>query len=873
MKNRIFFIFALVLFYIPELQSQTYEEYVKQYQADLKKYAEQQEQMIVRMRADYQDYVARCDKEYSDYLKKEWEKFQVFAGKKPPQKPKPATIPEYKPAPSAPISRIQVISARVDAGTAARTIVRLPVIQKPEPVNYPEDACSINFCGAKVYMDIDSDLKNIVLANKGKRAITDFWDRAGRTNYNALINQLMAAKSRFNINDWGYFMLIRETAGNVYPMDEQLDQRLLLEWFLMVRSGYDARMAYNDNNIAILLPSYNNVFSTRYLTINNLNYYIFSPFEGNDLLTYEKNYDQANTPVDFNIVSPMTFGSTPVSKTLPLKFMDKAYSINVAYDPGVIAFFKNYPQVDPEIYFNAAISGDTKQTLAESFKPIVSNLPEPDAVNLLLSFVQHAFEYKTDPEQFGHEKFFFAEELFYYPASDCEDRAVLFAHLVRDFLALKVVGLESPDHMFTALHFNTDAYGDYVTYKGERYIVADPTYINAPFGRTMPIISLQDAKIIVINNAGHEGLTRDNAWEIALKAGIKKASNTQNLVFDKKGDFYVTGFFSGTFTMDSFLAKGFVDAQSYIVARINAQGRLLWADHIKCSDNAAGLSVELDPQGNLFVAGSYSGSMGEMRSGKNSDVFLAKYAATGERKWICKAGLDTIPQGSGLIYSLGFDKNGKKEQVRIVEYSSSYAGYGLFVTDTSVIFNGAIQNTLVPLATSLEVNATTELDYTEMLKKEYDQYISRQTDRAVAGLFAISSIIRTAGMVISGKDVQKAFDKYNPGFKVKYPNMYKLIGKVTFMRNSNNIITILTENGNDVLFDKLRLSNNSQMRISIMPDGDAQVDALTGVKVGKLVIWYPLNFVRVFSKTGDLLFDYDHDHSQARMNLRKDILN
>ena len=103
--------------------------------------------------------------------------------------------------------------------------------------------------------------------------------------------------------------------------------------------------------------------------------------------------------------------------------------------------------------------------------------------------------------------------------------------------------------------------------------------------------------------------------------------------------------------------------------------------------------------------------------------------------------------------------------------------------------------------------------------------------------------------------------------------MYKLIGKVSFMKNANNIITILTENGGDVLFDKLKLSNNSQMRISILPDGNAQVDAINGVKVGKMIVWYKLNYVKVFSKSGDLLFDYDRDHSQATMNLRKDILN
>ena len=301
--------------------------------------------------------------------------------------------------------------------------------------------------------------------------------------------------------------------------------------------------------------------------------------------------------------------------------------------------------------------------------------------------------------------------------------------------------------------------------------------------------------------------------------------------------------------------------------------RSLWADNMKCSDNAVGLAVEQDASGNIYVAGSFSGSMGVMKSGKNSDVFLAKYTLIGEKLWVNHAGLDTIPPGAGLIYSLGFDKKGNKEDVRIVEFSSAYSGYGLFVTDTSVVFNGAMLNTLVPFTKPMAVSASAEFDYADLLKKEYDQFIDKQTNRSVAGHFAISNIIKNAGVVMSGKDVQKAFDKYNPGFKVKCPNMYKLIGKVSFMKNADNIITILTENGGDVLFGKLKLGNNSQMRISILSDGNAQVDALTWVKVGKMIIWYQLNYVRVFSKTGDLLFDYDRDHSQTRMNLRKDILN
>ncbi|MEI6435026.1 MAG: hypothetical protein WCP32_09295 [Bacteroidota bacterium] len=873
MKSKSIFILVLSLFYLSMLQGQTYEEFLKQRQADFQKFKERQESTIAQLRKEYADYVSKHDREYSAYLKEEWEKFQVFAGKKPPEKPKPKTLPTYTPQPDAPIIRIPVIQPQNVIQQTAGNIIRFPLIQKPESSDQKMDPFSFTFCGEKVYFDIDPDLQNIKADLKGKQAIINYWDKAGETNYNMLVNQLMAARAKFNVNDYGYFMLVQKAAEAVYPLPEQTQNQLLFTWFIMVRSGFDIRMAYNNQEIAILVPSYNMVYGKRYLSIGNINFFIFSPFEGDNIMTYEKTYSPANTPLDFNITTAMNFSSKPMKKTIPLKFRDKSFSFEVSYDPGVIEFFKNYPQVDPEVYFNAAVSVNTKQSIAESFMPILNGMSETDAVNLLLSFVQHGFAYKTDQDQFGYEKFFFAEELFYYPAADCEDRSVLFSYLVRHLLALKMVGLETPDHLFTAVHFNDDAFGDYLTYKGETFIVADPTYINAPVGKTMPVVNLQDAKIIPMNDSDHEMMTANLAAETALKAGIKKAGSMPNVIIDRSGNFFVTGFFSGSINLGSFSAKGFVDAQSFIVARMDQQGKTLWADHLKCSDNAAGLAIQQDQNGNVYVAGSFSGTMGDMSSGKNSDIFLAKYTPTGERTWIKNGGLDTIPQGAGLIYSLGFDINGKKENLRITEYSPTYSGYGLFPTENSVVFNGLLLNTLVPATATLALNASAEMDYSELLKNEYDQFVAKQTDRSVAGLLAISNIIKNTGMVISGKDVQKAFDKYNPSFKAKCPKMYKLIGKVSFIKNSNNIITVLTENGSDVLFDKLKLTNNSQMRISILPDGNAQIDAISGVKVGKMVIWYPLNFVRILSKSGDLLFDYDRDHSQATMNMRRDILN
>ena len=122
---------------------------------------------------------------------------------------------------------------------------------------------------------------------------------------------------------------------------------------------------------------------------------------------------------------------------------------------------------------------------------------EVNAVNLLLRFVQTAFDYKTDQDQFNREKYMTPEETLFYSYSDCDDRAILFTILVKDLLGLEVVGLRYSQHLATAVSFNNESVeGDYHYSDGKKFIVADPTYINATVGLTMPKYSTEKPEII-----------------------------------------------------------------------------------------------------------------------------------------------------------------------------------------------------------------------------------------------------------------------------------------------------------------------------------------------------------------------------------------
>lgn len=133
-------------------------------------------------------------------------------------------------------------------------------------------------------------------------------------------------------------------------------------------------------------------------------------------------------------------------------------------------------------------------------------------------------------------------------------------------------------------------------------------------------------------------------------------------------------------------------------------------------------------------------------------------------------------------------------------------------------------------------------------------------------------MINSSGISLPGNQAQKALDQYNPSFKKKSPLIYENIGKIEFIKNSQGIVTIRTNDGNAVDFSSMRVQNNSKIKVSMYNSGNAQIDILSGVLVGKAIIWYDLNFVRLFKDTGDMMFDYDADHTQKKVNVKKDIL-
>jgi hypothetical protein len=261
-----------------------------------------------------------------------------------------------------------------------------------------------------------------------------------------------------------------------------------LVWFLLIKSGYQVKVGLINGNVRLFLPTKNKIYGVpffrgddeiRQYVINLDN--IEERFEGS-LLSYDENYPEATRLLDMNIYQSPLIKPEYTTKDLSFSYQGTKYELSIKYDKSAVKFYEFYPYSNLEVYFNSAVSDIFRKSVVSQLKEITQDKPAPVAANMILRFVQTAFEYKTDQQQFNREKPLFAEETIFYDYSDCEDRSVLFAYLVKNILELPVVGIDYPGHVATAVLFNTVIDGDKIEYKGKHYTICDPTYINAYIG-------------------------------------------------------------------------------------------------------------------------------------------------------------------------------------------------------------------------------------------------------------------------------------------------------------------------------------------------------------------------------------------------------
>lgn len=495
-----FFLFILLL--IPSLGwgqekvEDDFERYAREQEAAFSEYVSQEEK-------NFKAYYDSINREFAQYLAETWPDYPLTKKEPPLKTPIPPAV--YKPDTPRPKPVKQPVKGKdtehplppripqPDKGNGKneRPLPKLPVT--PPTTNGVET----QFYGTLITLKKATYVLP-QLAGTDEKSVAAFWAALTRLPYTEWSQYILQLSTSLQLNDWGMYQLINKTFEVYFP-GRNINEQTVFAVFTLNQLGFKAKIGRAQHRLLPLIAFNCNVFNTsffRYGSENGTTYTVVNT-EHDDLTTVQScrmEYGGATRLMDMSLLSTPALQSQVVSKKLNTK--DQQY--NLQYDKNYMQFMAGYPCVDFHIYAESEPSEAFLQSMDMELRPAVQGKSQEEAVNILLHFVQYAFDYQTDQEQFGYERWFFPEETIASRYSDCEDRAILFSQLVRRLLNMEVVLIYYPGkHLATAVKFdNPNTQGDYLTVDGKKFLICDPTYIGATLGMGMP--SLKQVPIEVI---------------------------------------------------------------------------------------------------------------------------------------------------------------------------------------------------------------------------------------------------------------------------------------------------------------------------------------------------------------------------------------
>ncbi len=458
-----------------------FERYVHEQEAAFKTYSDKEE-------TDFKAYSDSVNQEFGRYLAEVWPDCPLMKPEQPIKHPIPPET--FDPSKRHPTPVKQPVKGEIELPMAPlplpANIKKPPILQSPFQHNKGMEV-ETSFFGTTITLPkITASFPR--LAGADEPHVASYWKALSVMPYEVWTTHIEKLKSLLRLNDWGLYLLIGDVFKAYCPQGSENEQ-VVFSVFTLNQLGCKAKTGRTGQELLPLIAfnceAYNALYFT-FPTEQGIRYSVIDRKHRSlsSVKCYTLNHAIARRPADVSLPESPHLAANVHTKMLN----DRRRDYCLAYNKNLVDFYATLPCVSFAVYGHAALDPVFLESVEKQLASSLQGMTQEAAINHLLHFVQYAFQYKTDDEQFGCEKWFFAEETIASSYSDCEDRSILFAQLVRHLLKMPVVLVYYPGrHLATAIRFsNPETTGDYVTVDGTKYLLCDPTYIGADLGMGMP---------------------------------------------------------------------------------------------------------------------------------------------------------------------------------------------------------------------------------------------------------------------------------------------------------------------------------------------------------------------------------------------------
>lgn len=337
----------------------------------------------------------------------------------------------------------------------------------------------LNFYGHMLQFDLDGDFYS-----QRKKIFNDLTheEKAILLINDSQVHKLVAIADEYaeqlNLDGMAYLMLVQKVSAKISKGDEAF--AVLFTYAALNKKGMDVLLAANENRMTLYGSTTFNIKNVLYVVRNGKVYYDLSFDQGKEPMNEQLiNLPVAADakPISLNKYSPPSLTANAEVKTIPFEYESTVYFFTIHLNQSLVAYYNDLPGIEiSKIYLNYGLSEKGNHTLVEQLKDATSYMSKEKVVNFILAFIQ-SLDYAKDAEVLGKEKFAFPEESMANDYTDCEDRSMLFAYLVREVAHLQSVGLlyTNSSHMNVAVEsWKKKEESDFNVYEMD-FVVCEPS--------------------------------------------------------------------------------------------------------------------------------------------------------------------------------------------------------------------------------------------------------------------------------------------------------------------------------------------------------------------------------------------------------------
>lgn len=502
-----------------------------------------------KARKEYTDFRKQALKEYTKFVREAWEEF----GAEPPvpvpedEKVEPMVVPGYEEETASFFTKLLGIDkkdpqkeadkkAKKEARKRERTNATLtvtevvaapkPAPKQPQPLSevmqHPEEANSymtFDVFGTQCRVRIGDNCRIRLTGLTGNEVADIIENEFVKSQFDNMLYDCLQERKEHNFSDWAYYQMLLALTNKFYG--EHTNEATMVLGFLYSQSGYKMRYAHDDSKLYMLVATQYNMFGKQFFYVDGEWFYLLESIKEGEKLEICKAKFPKESPLSLQLSTYQKFAQNPLKERTITSLRNPDFSFTIKPNKNYVDFYETYPPSYTDdnfmtrwaMYANTPMEEGVTSQLYPPMREKLKGLTPLEAVRQLHWWVQgtldiqrtnpnqNCFLYAYDEAVWGQDRAFFGEETLFYPYCDCEDRAILLSHLVRDLVGLDVVLVYYPGHLAMAVNFSEEVQGDSFIHEGRRFTVCDPTYIGSDVGETMPSVEGKGIKAILLKRS------------------------------------------------------------------------------------------------------------------------------------------------------------------------------------------------------------------------------------------------------------------------------------------------------------------------------------------------------------------------------------